>query len=181
MKPAKRRHLFAVAVASAFFAAPFASPAQEVQPGDPAYAQQLIRAVLASPGVLGVELGQTLKGKFVIFAWFENKKALVDWYWSDFHMKGVQWAFPNRAFDRQPLPDTPDDAGQILALVTLKLADAAEPRSGNAPGRRAIQSIGIELYTPLPGGVAVGERFAPKSVRVPALREFTIGGAEGAQ
>src|SRR6267154_553199 len=74
------------------------------------------------PGALGIETGRTIKGRLVIFAWFENKKALVDWYKSDFHMGGAKWAFPNQTFDREPLPDMPENSGQILALVTLKFA-----------------------------------------------------------
>jgi hypothetical protein len=155
--------------------------AEEPNPGDRGYGEQLIKAILASPGVLGVELGQTAKGRSVIFAWFENKNALVDWYQSDFHERGVKWAFPNLKSVREPLPDLPENSGQILALVTLKFED--KPMSGTAApsvaSRPPIESIGIELYTPLPGGVAVGGRFAPKSVRVPGLREIDISTAEG--
>jgi len=175
-------YLLAAALAAAAGCGGLApATAQEPYPGDPGYGEQLIKAVLASPGVLGVELGQTTKGKRVIFAWFENKQALVDWYKSDFHQRGVKWAFPNQKFDREPLPDMPENSGQILALVTLKFADksmsgAAAP---SVASRRPIESIGIELYTPLPGGVAVGGRFAPKSVRVPGLREIELSTAEG--
>jgi hypothetical protein len=37
-----------------------------------------------------------------------------------------------------------------------------------------ISSIGIELYGPLPGDVAVGGRFAPDTVRVRGLREIDM-------
>jgi hypothetical protein len=156
-------------------------PGQEANPGDPGYGEQLVKAVLASPGVLGIELGQTTKGRRVIFAWFENKRALVDWYQSDFHERGVKWAFPNLKSVREPLPDLPEDSGQILALVSLKFADKSTTGAAvsRVASRPAIESIGIELYTPLPGGVAVGGRFAPKSVRVPGLREFDMSTAEG--
>jgi hypothetical protein len=42
-----------------------------------------------------------------------------------------------------------------------------------------ISSIGIELYGPLPGGVAVGGRFAPEALKVRGLREIDIGTAQG--
>jgi hypothetical protein len=42
-----------------------------------------------------------------------------------------------------------------------------------------IASIGIELYGPLPGGVAVGGRFAPAALKVHGLREIPIGTAQG--
>jgi hypothetical protein len=68
----------------------------------------------------------------------------------------------------------PENTGAILALVTLKLADA--PVQGlSVP----IQTIGIELYTPLPDGVAVGARFAPSAVKVPGMREFDLKTAIG--
>jgi hypothetical protein len=154
---------------------------QDLNPGDPGYGEQLVKAVMASPGVLGVELGQTAKGRRVIFAWFEDKRALVNWYQSDFHERGVKWAFPNLKSVREPLPDLPENSGQILAIVTLKFADrsAAGAAVTRITSRPPIESIGIELYTPLPGGVAVGGRFAPKSVRVPGLREVDMSTAEG--
>jgi hypothetical protein len=42
-----------------------------------------------------------------------------------------------------------------------------------------IATIGIELYTPLPGGVAVGGRFAPEALKVRGLREIELGSAQG--
>ena len=46
----------------------------------------LIGMLKATPGVLGVDAGSTLSGKQVIFAWFENKKAVLAWYYSDTHV-----------------------------------------------------------------------------------------------
>src|SRR5436190_22386235 len=93
----------------------------------------------------------------VIFAWFESKQALVAWYRSEAHQRAMRTAFPNRSWDREPLPDTPENSGPILAIVSLKLREAGSAETAALP----IASIGIELYTPLPGGVAVGGRFAP--------------------
>ena len=42
-------------------------------------------------------------------------------------------------------------------------------------------SIGIELYGPLPGGVAVGGRFAPEAVKVPGLRDIDLATARQAE
>jgi len=41
-------------------------------------------------------------------------------------------------------------------------------------------SIGIELYGPLPGGIAVGGRFAPEALKVRGLREIQLGPSPGA-
>src|SRR3989454_6702687 len=159
----------AVTLAVVMLAAPGAAQA----PPSGGFAD-VVNAVRAHPGCLGVETGGTTSGRRVIFAWFESKKSLVAWYRSDVHQKAVKAAFPDQTFDREPLPDTPEDSGPILAIVSLKLADT--PRSDATSMQ--IASIGIELYTPLPGGVAVGGRFAPDAVKVRGLREIDIGTAQ---
>ncbi len=133
----------------------------------------VLGALKAAPGCLGVETGQTASGRRVIFAWFESKKTLVDWYHSEAHQKAMKSVFPNQAFDRQPLPDLAEDAGPILTIVSVKFADA--PKGDGPP---PIAAIGIELYGPLPGGVAVGGRFAPDAVKVPGLREIDLATAQ---
>src|ERR1700694_3833765 len=88
-------YVMAVVLAAATCCAwPVPSGAQDAHPGEPGYREQLVKTFLASPGALGIETGRTTKGRLVIFAWFENKKALVDWYKSDFHMGGAKWACP---------------------------------------------------------------------------------------
>ncbi len=137
----------------------------------------LLKAARAHPGCLGVETGQMANGRRVIFAWFESKTSLVAWYHSDAHQKAVKTAFPGQTFDREPLPDTPDGVGPILAIVSLKMSDTPRPGGGGLP----IASIGIELYTPVPGGVAVGGSFAPDAVAagVRGLRHISIETASG--
>ena len=141
--------------------------AQAPSPGFP----NVLNALKSAPGCLGIETGQTSSGRQVIFAWFESKQALVDWYHSDIHQRAMKRVFPDTTFDRQPLPDLPADTGTILAIVSVKFTEATEDRP------RAISSIGIELYGPLPGGVAVGGRFAPETVKVRGLREVPIEAA----
>ncbi len=147
----------------------------------PAFAQprpagfpDVIGALKATPGCLGVETAQTPGGKRVIFAWFESKKALVHWYHGDVHQKAMKTAFPHVTFDRQPLPDLADDSGPILTIVSVKLIDAPMPNT-----TAAIAAIGIGLYGPLPGGVAVGGRFAPEALKVRGLREIPLGMVQG--
>ena len=140
----------------------------------PAFFPNVVAAVRATPGCLGVETGQTSNGRRVIFAWFESKKSLVGWYRSDVHQRAMKAVFPNQVFDREPLPDLAEDSGPILAIVSVKLADGPRPDGSAMP----ISSIGIELYGPLPGGVAVGGRFAPEAVKVRGLREIDLGTAQ---
>jgi hypothetical protein len=174
MTKARECVIAASIAATACVALSMPSFAQGALPGQPEFGKLLVEAAQASPGCLGVKLGRTGDGTNVIFAWFESKQALVAWYKSDFHQWAMKTAFPNQNFDREPLPDVPEQSGQILALVTLKLADKAVPGSPIP-----IERIGIELYTPLPDGVAVGGRFAPQSVNVPGLRQFDLRTAVG--
>ena len=143
--------------------------AAQTPPGFP----RVVEALKTSPGCLGVDTGQTASGRQVIFAWFESKKALVDWYHSDVHQRAMKTAFPEQAFDRQPLPDLPDDTGTILAIVSVKF-------SGTPDARPRMSSIGVELYGPLPGGIAVGGQFALETIKIRGLRELTIDAASRA-
>ncbi len=146
-------------------------------PLGPGALADMINAVKAHPGCLGVETGQTASGKRIIFAWFEDKKSLIAWYRSEIHQRAVKTAYPDQKFDfdREVLTDLPEGSGPILAIVSLKLFDT--PRPGADATSASISSIGIELYTPLPGGIAVGGRFAPEAVtsKVRGLREIDIG------
>ena len=145
--------------------------------GTPGGFPNVVNALKAAPGVLGVETGQTASGRRVIFAWFDGKKSLVDWYHSDVHQRAMRTVYPNGNFEREPLPDLADNTGPILTIVSVKFADAPEP-GASAP---RIVAIGIELYGPLPGGVAVGGRFAPAAVKVPGLRDIDLATARQAE
>jgi hypothetical protein len=169
MTKARDRMIAASIAAMTYVVSSMPSLAQGHLPGQPEFQRLLIEAAQASPGCLGIKLGRTENGTNVIFAWFESKQALVTWYKSDFHQRAMKTVFPNQTFGREPVPDVPENSGPILALVTLKLAEAPVPGSPTP-----IETIGIELYTPLPDGVAVGGRFAPQSVRVPGMRQFDV-------
>lgn len=123
--------------------------------------------IKASPGCLGVETAMTQSGKMVIFAWFENKKAALAWYYSQTHQMLVKMSRGSSPLPRRPMADVPDDGRPILTIASVTLARPQDgiPQSGLPP----VSQIAIELYTPLPGGLAAGGRFAPASVTVPGL------------
>jgi hypothetical protein len=103
----------------------------------------------------------------VIFAWFEDKKAALRWYNSEMHQQLVKMAgTPDPS--HVPLAGIADDSGPILAIASLTLSNQP-PKGFPLP----VSQIAIELYQPLPGGVFVGGRFAPTSVKVPGMRDFS--------
>lgn len=128
----------------------------------------LVSGLKATPGVLGVETATTSGHKQVIFAWFENKAAALRWYYSEMHREAQNRLFPNRP-PHEPLKHVPDGAGPIMAIASITWADTAQV----APSSLPISQIAIELYRPLPGGVFLGSRFAPASVPVPHMLDYT--------
>ena len=142
--------------------------AQSTQGGFP----DLVGLLKATPGVLGVDAGRMMSGKQVIFAWFENKQAVLTWYYSGAHLALMQQFSPGARRPGGPLAGVPDDGRPVLAIASLTMP--APPKDGDL-GVPAIKAatiqIAIELYAPLPGGIAAGGRFAPSSVKVPGLIE----------
>lgn len=122
--------------------------------------------IKASPGCLGVETARTSSGKQVIFAWFENKKAVLNWYHSDAHQRLMKMG-GGAVRAEGPLAGVPDDGRPVLAIASVTLT---QPPDSAAQDRiPALSQIAIELYAPLPGGLAAGGRFAPDAVSVPGL------------
>jgi hypothetical protein len=138
----------------------------------------LIGILKATPGVLGVDAGQMMSGKQVIFAWFKNKKAVRSWYYSDTHQALMRQFMGQKPRSGEPLADVPDDGHPILAIASVTLAGAPPTGAADLP---SVPQIAIELYAPLPGGLATGGRFAPSSVRVPGMLELPAGGRPAGQ
>jgi hypothetical protein len=126
----------------------------------------LIGALKTSPGCLGVETAKTGSGKEVIFAWFEDKKAALKWYYSDTHKEVMNRFFPEEE-RRKPLADVPDDSGPIMAIASITLGKQTKD---NPLGSK---QIAIELYQPLGGGLSFGGRFAPDKMKTPEPKQET--------
>jgi hypothetical protein len=127
----------------------------------------LVGPLKATPGCLGVETARTASGKMVIFAWFEDKKAVMRWYNSELHQQLVKMGGPPDP-THVPLAGIAEDSGPIMAIASLTMSNQP-PKGFPMP----VSQIAIELYQPLPGGVFVGGRFAPNSVKVPGMRDFS--------
>jgi hypothetical protein len=133
-------------------------------------------ALRATPGCLGVEIARTASGKQVIFAWFENKQAVLNWYYSETHQRLLKEYSGGRVRPGGPMTGVPDE-GPVLAVASLTIPTA--PADGNLAAART--QIAIELYAPLPGGLAVGGRFAPSTLKVPGLVDIPVTGRRGGQ
>jgi hypothetical protein len=157
------RELGAVLVLAAAIFTPTMIAAQAPPPGG---LPDLVGALKATPGVLGVDAGQMVSGKQVIFAWFENKQAALNWYNSDVHRKLMNGFSSGARRADGPLAGIKDDSGPIMAIASITM-DPVAMKNGDLKG--ATKQIAIELYAPLPGGVAAGGRFAPSTVKVPGL------------
>jgi hypothetical protein len=137
-------------------------------PGVPAQGfPDLVGALKSTPGVLGVETARTSSNKQVIFAWFENKKAVLNWFYSDTHQTVMRAFASGASSGRAPLADIKDDSGPILAIASLTMGEQPQVAGVRLP----VSQIAVELYAPLPGGLAAGGRFAPSGVKVPGLIE----------
>ena len=128
----------------------------------------LVSGLRAVPGCLGVEVARTASGKEVIFAWFEDKAAVLRWYYSDMHQQ-VQKTLFRGLTPREPLQGVPENSGPIMAIASLTLADKSHLQETSLP----ITQIAIELYQPITGGLYLGSRFAPDTVKVREMRDYT--------
>lgn len=128
----------------------------------------LVAGLKATPGCLGVETARTTSGKNVIFAWFESKKAVLNWYYSDMHQGVIKTFFPGHK-PGEPLKDVPDDVGPIMAIASLTMTDKSKSEGTTLP----ISQISIELYKPITGGIFLGGRFAPNGLKVPNMKDYT--------
>jgi antibiotic biosynthesis monooxygenase len=144
-----------------------ATPAQAAPAANPLGDLDLVGALSRVPGCLGVDVARTASGKQVIFAWFDDKAALLRWYSSDVHVQAMNRLAPNRPA-RVPLAGIDDNSGPILAIASIT------PRRPDSTDTQPFAQIAIELYRPLNGGIAVGGKFAPDALKVPGLREIAL-------
>ena len=88
------REASAVLVMAALVFSPAMMAGQARPPQPPPGFPDLVGALKSTPGCVGVEVARTGSGKQVIFAWFEDKKAVLNWYYSDTHQAVMKQFFP---------------------------------------------------------------------------------------
>jgi quinol monooxygenase YgiN len=120
--------------------------------------KNLLANLKATPGCLGVETAKTDSGKHMIFAFFENKKAVLAWYNSPTHQKLLTMLNPNRSKKHIPMKGVPDDV-PLMAVASITPSDKPEP------GKMPFSQIAIEIYTPMTRGLNIGGGFAPEAFR----------------
>lgn len=130
----------------------------------------LVGGLQATPGCLGVETAKTASGKQVIFAWFENKKACMKWYYSETHGRGWKTFFPKSSGQqRMPLSGVPDDVGPFMAIASFTVGEPGSSKVADMP----VSQFSIELYQPLKGGFFFGGTFAPAGRKVSGMADYT--------
>lgn len=159
---------FGLTVTSAMVKAPQDAPPKQQTVRDFPNLQQ---GLLDTPGCLGVQQFATNGGKqLVISAWFENRKAMEAWYYSDMHQGAMKKFFPGMGTDGKPFAAFKDEKAPLLVIASV--TPGAKP--GVEGTGLAISQIAIEGYTPIPGGVAFGGTFSPDKLEVPGM--VRIGG-----
>lgn len=148
---------------------------EEAQPeapgggGAPDMGQQLIAGLKASPGCLGVDAAQMMSGKNTIIAWFKNKEAVEDWYFSRVHMDLMKNLVADEArTDSEPLAFIENEEIPIMVIASITFAEKPSFETIRLP----ISQISIELIAPLPGGAYLGGRLAPEEFKVPHMTKL---------
>ena len=142
-------------------------PTPQPPPGFP----DLVGGLKATRGCLGVELARTQGGKNLIFAWFEDKKAVLRWYYSETHQQVMDQFVgeDEEGESHKPLEGLDSDFGPIMVIASITMADKPSFEGLTPP----VSQIAIELYTPIKGGLFLGGRFAPEAVKVDRMEDYT--------
>ncbi|MGH7180072.1 MAG: hypothetical protein ACREJC_22025 [Tepidisphaeraceae bacterium] len=121
----------------------------------------LVAGLKATPGCLGVQVGRVNDGKTAaIFAFFENKKAALSWYYSPMHQQVVRMIDKDNDRSPKPMEEVPDDV-PVMAVASITIGGKPAVEGSPIP----FSQIAIELYTPLTGGLELGGGFSPDSFR----------------
>ena len=134
----------------------------------PDMGQLLMKGLKEVDGCLAVKSCDWNDGKSSIVAWFENKAAAVDWYYSDVHQGMIGNKTDGSRQDDEPMKYIVDEDQPIMVIATITPSD--EPRLSGID--IPISQISIELFAPLPGGAHVGGRVSPASLEVPHMRDY---------
>lgn len=140
-------------------AQPTQQPGQPAQ-GGPNFGEILLKGLKESKGCLKVITADTSEGTNTIIAWFENKQAAVDWYYSPTHKRFMEMA-GSSSDTKRPLAHVKDEKAPVMVMASIKFGGEKV-----LPGPMPISQISIELYTPLDAGASVNGRLMPDEIKL---------------
>lgn len=138
------------------------------QGGAPDIGAMLVRGLNDSPGCLKVITAQTSVGSNSIIAWFENKAAVEEWYYSNPHSRvmGMVGSDPDA---KKPMAHIKDEHIPVMVMASITMGE-----KGVLPGPMPVTQISIELYTPLDAGASVNGRLMPEEIKLEHFNTISI-------
>ena len=136
--------------------------------GAPDVGAMLVRGLDKSPGCLRVITAQTSVGSNSIIAWFENKAAVEEWYYSNTHTRvmGMVGSDPDA---KKPMAKIEDEDIPVMVMASITMGE-----KGVLPGPMPVTQISIELYTPLDAGASVNGRLMPEEIKLEHFNAISI-------
>ncbi len=118
---------------------------------------RLVNAMKSVEGCNDAVAAQVQDGRAVIFGWFENKAAVMNWYNHPMHAGMRRASGIKPGADYEPMASVPDDV-PVMAVACLQFEGPPAVEGGMIP----FSAISIELYQPLTGGLRINGGFAPE-------------------
>lgn len=130
----------------------------------------LFEALKNSPGCYGIDTAQASSGKQVVFAWFKDREALLDWYYSDAHQQ-VMALLGDDAITSDPLEGVAEGEGPLMCVAAVtwkKPGEQARPADeGDYQPSIPISQISIEVFRPVTSAKAFNGAFSPAEALLP--------------
>lgn len=132
----------------------------------------VLAALKNSPGCYGIETAQTSSGKQVVFAWFKDREAVIDWYYSDAHQQ-LMGMLGDDAVTTDPLQGVAEGEGPLMCVAAVtwkKPSDSSKPAAegGDYQPQIPISQISVEVFKPVTAAKAFNGAFSPAEALLPA-------------
>ncbi|MEX0876039.1 MAG: hypothetical protein WD114_01150 [Phycisphaerales bacterium] len=135
-------------------------PGPDSQRQAPDIGALLIKGLNDTDGCLKVITAQTSEGTNTIIAWFEDKAAVENWYYSPTHTRTMQMVGADPE-NKKPMAHVKDADAPVMVMASIKLGGP-----NPLPGPMPISQISIELYTPLDAGASINGRLMPEEIKL---------------
>ncbi len=139
------------------------------KPQQPDIGVLLRKSLREVKGCLGVENARMDSGKTSIIAWFKDVESVKTWYHNEVHRRMVRMAGADPD-EHEPLQHVGAYKGPVMVIATI----TPTSEKNRIPGiPLPVSQISVELFQPLPGGAFVNGRLAPKSFKVPHMKNLS--------